>query len=145
MKESERTEQAALAGCRFKAPYGLKPRACGFRLPGVCPLETSEFRRYMPLPQRGCMADQIVIPVAVREMPISSFTLSMRLQNILGWKECRMLGDLNGLRFSEVARWRNCGKATLLELLGIVRCLQHGKWVGRISRNPAGNADTYEI
>jgi len=91
------------------------------------------------------MADHIAIPAAVREMPISNFILSMRLQNVLGWKECHMMGDLNGLRFSEMARWRNCGKATLLELLGIVRCLQHANWDTHYKPYTRDTADDFEV
>ena len=99
----------------------------------------------MPLPRPGSVADYIVIPAAAREMPVSSFAISARLQNILGWKECRVLGDLDGLRFSEVARWRYCGKTTVLELLGIVRCLQHGNWHAGNKPSPRDTAGDFEM
>jgi hypothetical protein len=99
----------------------------------------------MPLPRPGSMADQIVMPVAARPMPISSFAMSSRLEHLLGWKECRTLGDLNGLRFSEVARWRNCGRMTLLELLGIIRCLQHGNWDAHYKPYTWKMAGDYEV
>jgi hypothetical protein len=128
MKESQRNHQIVKTGCRLKSTADPKHRGCGLRLRGVCPLATVEFYKYLPLPWPGSMADQIAIPLAVRKMPVSNFTMSVRLQNILGWKECRVMGDLDGLRFSELARWRNCGKRTLLELVGIIRCLQHANW-----------------
>ena len=145
MNTSERNGEAALTGCRLKSSAGLKPRACGFKSPSVCPLETVEFHRYMPLPRPGCMADKIAIPVAARAMPISSYAMSSRLQNVLGWKECRTLGDLEGLRFSEVGRWRNCGKRTLLELLGIIRCVQHRNWEAHCQPYTWKMAGDYEV
>jgi hypothetical protein len=97
------------------------------------------------MPWPGSVADYIVIPAVALEMPVSSFALSMRLQNVLGWKECRVMGDLDGLRFSEVARWRNCGKVTVRELLGIIRCLQHGNWKARPKPDTRDMAEDFEV
>lgn len=91
------------------------------------------------------MADYIVIPAAARPMAISSVVISARLQHILCWKGCRVLGDLHGLRLSDLALWRNCGKTTVLELLGVVRCLQHGNWNAQTKPDVKDLAGNYEI
>ncbi len=91
------------------------------------------------------MTDYIVIPAAARSLELSNFELSARLQHVLGWRGCHVLGDLHGLRLSELARWRNCGKTTMLELLGIIRCLQHGNWNVRTKADPRDMAGNYEI
>jgi hypothetical protein len=146
MKSSRRGGRfIKMAGRRLKPLSGLKPKFCGFSFPGVCPLETWVGHKRLHLPRAGSLADYIVIPAAARGLALSNFALSMRLQNVLGWKECRLLGDLHGLRLSELARWRNCGKTTVLELLGIVRCLQHGNWNPHIKPDAKDVAGNYEI
>jgi hypothetical protein len=108
-------------------------------------LDTVEFYKYVPLPRSGSMADYITIPVTARKMPVSNFAMSARLGNIMGWKKYSVLGDLEGLRFSEVARWRNCGKVAVLELLGIVRCLQYGNWTARVTPYERKMASDFEV
>ena len=145
MKHSKLAMRINMTGWRLKPLSCLKPKYCGFGFQGFCPLETWGRHNHLHLPRAGSVADYIVIPAEARSLELSSFDLSVRLQNILGWKGCRVLGDLHGVRLSELARWRNCGKTTVLELLGIVRCLQHGNLKGRTRpdvRNMAGN---YEI
>jgi hypothetical protein len=145
MKSSQRDGRDTVTGRRFKPLSGLKPKFCGFCFQGVCPLETWRRHNGLRLPRTGSMADYIVIPAAARGMAISTFVLSARLQHILGWKECQVLGDLHGLRLSDLARWRNCGKTTVLELLGVVRCLQHGNWRPQIKPDVKDMAGNYEI
>jgi hypothetical protein len=145
MKNPRRHGHHAATGRRLKSLSGLKPKFCGFCFEGVCPLESRARHKGLHLPRASSLADYIFIPAAARQLPLSTFAPSVRLQNILGWKGCRVLGDLHGLRMSEMARWRNCGKTTVLELLGVVRCLQHGNWNARIKPDPKDMAGNYEI
>jgi hypothetical protein len=145
MKHSKLAGRINTTGWRLKPLSCLKPKYCGFGFQGVCPLETWGRHNHLHLPRAGSVADYIVIPAEARSLELSSFDLSVRLQNILGWKGCRVLGDLHGVRLSELARWRNCGKTTVLELLGIVRCLQHGNWKGRTKPDLRDMAGNYEI
>jgi len=46
----------------------------------------------------------------------------------LGSRECRRLGDLHGLRYSRILRWRNVGGATLRTLMGFINSLPPGDW-----------------
>lgn len=145
MKHSLPAGRINMTGRRLKPRAGLKPKFCGFGFQGVCPLETWICHKRLHLPRAGSVADYIVIPAEARSLELSNFDLSARLQNIMGWKGCHVLGDLDGFRLSELARWRNCGKTTVLELLGIVRCLQHGNWNPRIKPDPRDMAHNYEI
>ena len=145
MEHSQPAGRINLTGHRLKSLCRLKTKACGFSLSGKCPLETWRHHNSLLLPRAGSMADYIVIPAAARGLELSNFELSARLQNILGWRGCRVMGDLDGVRLSELARWRNCGKTTVMELLGIVRCLHHGNWKGRTRPDPQDMAGNYEI
>ena len=145
MKNSKRDGRINTTRRRFRPLFCLKPKFCGFAFQGVCPLEMWRRHKGLHLPRAGSMADYIVIPAEARGLELSNLDLSARLQNILGWKGCRVLGDLHGFRLSELARWRNCGKTTVLELLGIVRYLQHGNWKGHTRQDPQDVAGNYEI
>jgi hypothetical protein len=145
MKKSRQNGWAAVTGRRFKHLAGLKPRPCGFSFQCVCPLESEHTRGRVKLPLAGSMADYISIPAAARRFELSELPMSVRLKNVLGWKACRLLGDLDGVRFSELARWRNCGKVTVLELMGIVRCLQHGNWQSGKKPDPEDMAGNFEV
>ncbi len=145
MKKSRQNGRTALTGRRFKPLAGLKLRPCGFSFQGVCPLESDHPRARVHLPLAGSMADYISIPAAARGLELSDLPMSLRLKNVLGWKACHVLGDLDGVRFSELARWRNCGKVTVLELMGIVRCLQHGNWHAGKRPDPGDMAGNFEV
>src|SRR5208283_4926921 len=103
MKKPARNRRAVVTAMRFKSSSVLQPKSCGFVFDGDCPLERGTGQGGPVLPRPGSMADCIDIPEAAREMDFSGFALSARLQNILGWKGCRALGDLHGVRLSELA------------------------------------------
>ena len=63
----------------------------------------------------------------------------------LGWRGCRVVGDLHGLRLSDLMRWRNCGKATIRKLVRLVRNLQEGRWENWREANAAPPGDYYAI
>ena len=79
-------------------------------------------------PRRDSEEDYIVIPPAARAWDLSVFPFSTRLKNILANRECRRLGDLHGLRFSRILRWRNLGGVTLRTLIAFVKSVQQGDW-----------------
>lgn len=83
------------------------------------------------LPRRDSKEDYIVIPPTAREWALSDFPFSVRLQHILASRECRRLGDLHGLRFSRILRWRNVGGVTLRRLIAFIKSVQQGDWVRR--------------
>ena len=126
-----------LPGTRLKC-YGFCPR-------GECPLRWQVSAECPKLPRRGTLEDYISIPAPARGLDISSLDLSARLQHILGWKGFRVLGDLHGQHLSDLRRWRNCGKVTACEVLGLVRCLQHARWKPQFFAGTDGMADGYEI
>ena len=68
----------------------------------------------------------IFIPQEARGQLLSSFSLSMRLRNIFAFKEFRLLGELHGLTYDEVSKYRNCGQKTLKELRELVYNVQKG-------------------
>src|SRR5450759_4433262 len=71
-------------------------------------------------------ADTIVIPQEERGRLLSSFSVSVRLMHIFQFKKFRLLGELHGLTYSEIAKYRNCGRRTVEELRGLVRSVQRG-------------------
>jgi DNA-directed RNA polymerase alpha subunit len=103
------------------------------------PLEDGHF------PKRNSSEDFIFVPVELRSWELGKFALSARLQNVLGWRNCRVLGDLHGLRVSDLAHWRNCGKKTIRELVRLVRNLQEGRWENWRDPHAVGPEDYYEI
>lgn len=78
------------------------------------------------MPRQDSEADYIVIPPTVREWSLSDFPFSTRLKNILASRVCARLGDLHGLRYSRILRWRNIGGVTLRELIAFVKIVQQG-------------------
>lgn len=114
-----------------------RSQACPWR--AKVPLDNGKF------PKRNSPQDFIFIPSEVRGWEISKFALSARLEHILGWRGCRVLGDLHGLRLSDLIHWRNCGKATIQELVRLVRNLQEGRWENWRDANAAPPGDYYEI
>ena len=97
------------------------------------------------LPKPNSPQDFLFIPVEVRNWEISRFAMSARLEHILGWRNCRVMGDLHGLRITDLMHWRNVGKATLCELVRLVRNLQEGRWENWRDPKAAGPEDYYEI
>ena len=135
----------------FPAPAGvprsfsdLKSQHCVHYGRRACPWTASVPLASGRLPARNSPADYIFIPLEVRGWEIGKFSLPMRLQNILGWRNCRRLGDLHGLRLSDIAHWRNCGRKTLLQLIRFIRNVQEGNW-GNWRGPWAGPEDYYQI
>lgn len=72
-------------------------------------------------------ADQIFIPTSERGRPVNTFALSVRLGNALEHAgKIRLVGELHGLSFGDIGKWRNCGRKTVTELRELVRQLQSG-------------------
>ena len=69
-------------------------------------------------------ADTVVIPQEGRGRLLSSFSTSVRLANIFEFKKFRLLGELHGLTYREIGKYRNCGRRTVEELRGLVRSVQ---------------------
>lgn len=70
--------------------------------------------------------DIIFIPMAERGRSLGTVKLSVRLRHILGAKNIRILGDLNGLDYADIKKYQNCGSKTIIELREVVRQLQSG-------------------
>lgn len=83
------------------------------------------------------LEDAIFIPQEARGQPLSAYSVSARLEHIFGWKNLRLAGDLHGLTFSEVSKFRNCGKKTLDELRELVRAVQRAcpGWQSVVARS----------
>lgn len=60
--------------------------------------------------------ERIFIPSAFRGQLIKIFELSVRLSNVLEYKNIRLTGELHGLYYAEFSTWRNCGRKTVVEL-----------------------------
>jgi hypothetical protein len=110
----------------------------------ACPWESGAHPLDGHLPKRDSPADFIFIPLAIRQWEVASVSMSARLLYVLGGMECRVWGDLHGLRLTDLLRRRNCGKATLAELVRLVRNLQQGNW-GHWRGPAAGCEVSYEI
>jgi hypothetical protein len=106
------------------------PVATGDGTPPVKPHLTVEkpLVRDLKIPRRKSEEDVIVIPLSVREWELAEFKFSARLTNALGAMECRQVGQLHGLRYSEIWKWRNVGKLSLQELMAFVHAIQQGDW-----------------
>jgi hypothetical protein len=68
--------------------------------------------------------ETIFIPQEARGTSLSSFLLSVRLQHVLRLRNITLVGDLHGRSFSEVSKYRNCGRKTLNELREFVHRIQ---------------------
>ena len=123
----------------------LKLQKCMFFRQQICPWAVRMPQATGCLPRRNSPGDFIFIPAQVRGWEISRFETSSRLGNALGNMNCRVLGDLHGLRLSDIGRWRNVGKRTVRELIQLVRSLQEGDWCHWSDPNAAGAEDYWEI
>jgi hypothetical protein len=74
--------------------------------------------------------EMIVVPQEARGRLLSSFLVSVRLAHVLQFKNFRLLGELHGLTYYEVSKYRNCGRKTVEELRQLVRNVQLGSTVG---------------
>jgi hypothetical protein len=98
-----------------------------------------------PLPRRHQPEDFIVVPPTARAWELSAFPLSTRLTYILAGRECRRLGDLHGLQYSEILKWRNVGQVTLRELMALIKSVQQGDWNRRFGADANRPAGDFEI
>jgi len=80
------------------------------------------------LPRRDSEDDYIVIPPPARAWELAVFPFSTRVKNILASRECRRLGDLHGVRYSRILRWRSVGGTTLKTLMAFIKSVQQGDW-----------------
>jgi hypothetical protein len=70
--------------------------------------------------------ERIFIPSAFRGRLIKTFGLSVRLANVLEYKNIHLVGELHGLDYEDFLGWRNCGRKTVIELQNLVGGLQSG-------------------
>ena len=70
--------------------------------------------------------DTIFIPTSERGRSIGTVALSVRLRHVLEIRNIRILGDLNGLNYQDIIKYKNCGRKTVIELRELVRELQAG-------------------
>jgi hypothetical protein len=63
----------------------------------------------------------VLVPEGARGRPISLFPMSVRLQNILAQRGFRLLGDIHGVTYATVLKFRNCGRKTVAELRQVLR------------------------
>ena len=71
-------------------------------------------------------SESIFIPAAERGRPVKSLVLSVRLGNVLEAKGIHLTGELHGKTYAEIAKYRNCGRKTVVELRELVRQMQSG-------------------
>jgi hypothetical protein len=145
MKKLQRYGRTGGKSSRLETLPDMRLNCYGFCSRICCPLKWRAVAEGSHLPEQGAPEDCLSIPAVARGRDISSLNLSVRLRNVLGWKGCRVLGDLQGMHLSELRQWRNCGKVTALELLGLVCCLQHASWRPQIMPEADGIADGWEI
>jgi hypothetical protein len=101
----------------------LRKILCGLRCQPNCMANTiSELSKTT----RDSEGGRIFIPSAFRGRLIKTFALSVRLANVLEYKNIRLVGELHGLDYREFLGWRNCGRKTVIELQNLVGQLQSG-------------------
>ena len=132
-----RTKNRHVRGLGNRA--GAKPRQC--YQSWWCNTVTFGPRRgaLKPKAERNFNApDCIDIPTQARGRELSGLPMSVRLRHILDYGDCQVLGDLHGMRFSELEERRGCGERSLQELKALVRNVQLE--VSRQSNPPATDA-----
>jgi Sigma-70, region 4 len=86
-------------------------------------------RVFVPSPQAP-IDERIFIPQEARGRAISPFQVSVRLRHVLELKRFCILGDLHGISYAELGKFRNCGKKTVTELRELVRIIQRTQPIG---------------
>ena len=109
------------------------------------PVVAEVLQEGVQIPRRNSPEDLIVIPPVARTWELSAFPLASRLAHILGGRGCRRLGDLHGLRLSEILKWRNVGKATVRELMAFIKTVQQDDWNQQFAPDGKSAANDYEI
>lgn len=79
--------------------------------------------------------EEIIIPEAVKNLPIDYFDFSVRLDNVLRRLNVELLGDLQGTSFDEIEHTRNCGQKTIDELREFIERLQDENSVEMLDEN----------
>jgi DNA-directed RNA polymerase alpha subunit len=73
----------------------------------------------------------LFVPQSARGRAIKDLPISVRLENVLEKKGCRLLGDLNGRSLEEILKSKNCGRHTVNELIKLVQRVQAGEFESR--------------
>jgi hypothetical protein len=89
-------------------------------------------------PQR----ETIVIPHSARGQVLLGFPISTRLANVLRFQAIQRLGELHGLTFDEISRFRNCGSTTVEELRRLIQSVRAGR---KPAPGVAGEAPAHEF
>jgi hypothetical protein len=74
--------------------------------------------------ERKQTSKTIYVPQEARGLPLSSFTFSTRLTNILQNFDFRLLGDLHDFEYDNFQNLENCGGKTVSELKGFIERIQ---------------------
>jgi len=67
------------------------------------------------------------IPPAFKDFPLSSFSLSVRLTNVLESLDYKKLGDLHGLSVAEFKATRHCGEKTVREMVSLIEKIREAE------------------
>jgi hypothetical protein len=112
-------------GSRFR-PGANQRQTKLHRSKGAPPRTVGYDRSTSKLPRRDSEEDYIIIPAFAREWSLFDLPFPVRLQHILTHHDCGYLGQLQGLRFSRILRWRNMGPVTLHKLINFIKSIQQG-------------------
>lgn len=69
------------------------------------------------------------IPQAFKDFPLSSFSLSVRLTNVLDNLGFRQLGDLHEMSVAEFKATRHCGEKTVREIVSLIEKIREAETV----------------
>jgi len=116
------------AGFSSRFDNDVPGRQSNIAVQNSVPQQEIDLQSEYQLPRRDSEEDYIVIPPMACSWELSTFPFSTRLTNILATYEFQHLGDLHGLRFSRILRWRNMGAVTLWTLITFVKRVQQGDW-----------------
>lgn len=67
------------------------------------------------------------IPPTFRNFPLSSFSLSVRLTNVLESLDYKLLGDLQGKSVAEFKATRHCGEKTVREIVALIEKIREAE------------------
>lgn len=69
------------------------------------------------------------VPSAFKDFPLSSFSLSVRLTNVLESLDYKLLGDLHGKSVQEFKATRHCGEKTVREMVSLIEKVREAESV----------------
>jgi hypothetical protein len=124
MKNEQTSLKETVAGARTKPYIILKRECCKYFETGICPMALEHREDLLRFPKPGSRQDIIIISKEARGWEISRYGISERLKHLLEWQNVRVFGDLHGLRYSRMNRWRGWGIHTIAELLAMVARVQ---------------------